>query len=353
MTINSGLDETALDAYLHANLRSYAGRYSVSALSGGQSNPTFVLTGKGQKLVLRKKPGGALLPSAHAVDREYRVISALKGSGVPVAKAECYCDDAAVIGTPFYVMDFVEGRQFMDPALPELSAKERALIWDEFNRVIATLHSVDYAALGLGDYGRPGNFLARQIARWTKQYRASETERIETMERLIEWLPLNIPAGDDTAIVHGDLRIDNLMFHPVEPRIIAVLDWELSTLGHPLPDLAYHVMSWRLTSEQFRGMAEHDLPSLGIPSEEEYLERYCERLGRGKIDPPEWEFHMAFSMFRLAAILQGIVRRALDGNASNSEALTVGRRARTIADVAWQQVKKLLADKPARIDSQI
>ncbi|MDB5743615.1 MAG: aminoglycoside phosphotransferase [Polaromonas sp.] len=349
MKLHSGLDESALDAYLFAHLPVYAGPYAVSVLSGGQSNPTFLLEGQGKKLVLRKKPGGILLPSAHAVDREYRVISALRDSAVPVAQAECYCEDEAIIGTPFYVMEFVQGRQFMNPALPELVAEERGRVWNEFNRVIAALHCVNYDAVGLGDYGRPGNFLARQIARWSKQYRASETERIDTMERLIEWLPANVPPGDDTAIVHGDLRIDNLIFHSTEPRILAVLDWELSTLGHPLADLAYHAMSWRLTSEQFRGMAEHDLAALGIPSEAQYLQLYCQRTQREPIDAAEWEFHMAFSMFRLAAILQGIVRRALDGNASSSEALATGQRARTIADAAWLQVEKLMTNAPARI----
>jgi aminoglycoside phosphotransferase (APT) family kinase protein len=343
MTTPSGLSETALDAYLVDHLPDYAGPYAVSVLSGGQSNPTFLLTGQNQKLVLRKKPEGLLLPSAHAIDREYRVISALKDSAIPVARTRCYCDDTSVIGTAFYVMDHVHGRQFMDPALPGLPPQERGKVWDEFNRVVAALHSVDHDAVGLGDYGKPGNYLARQIARWSRQYRASETERIDSMERLIEWLPAHIPAGDDTAIVHGDLRIDNLIFHPTEPRILAVLDWELSTLGHPLADLAYHVMSWRLTSAQFRGMAEHDLAALGIPGEAQYLQLYCQHTGRESIDPADWEFHMAFSMFRLAAILQGIVRRALDGNASSSEALATGMRARTIADVAWTQVERLLA----------
>lgn len=343
MSNSSGLNEGALDAHLVAHLPNYAGPYVVSVLSGGQSNPTFLLTGKDQKLVLRKKPDGVLLPSAHAIDREYRVISALKGSAIPVARARYYCDDTSVIGTAFYVMDYVQGRQFMDPSLPGLSPQERGKIWDEFNRVVAALHSIDHKALGLGDYGKPGNYLARQIARWSRQYRASETERIDSIERLIEWLPAHIPASEDTAIVHGDLRIDNLIFHPTEPCILAMLDWELSTLGHPLADLAYHVMSWRLTSAQFRGMAEHDLAELGIPGEAHYLQMYCQRTRRESIDPAAWEFHMAFSIFRLAAILQGIVCRARDGNASGSEALAIGKRARAIADVAWTQVEKLRA----------
>ena len=336
-----GFEAQKLDAYLRHHLEPYDGPFAISVLSGGQSNPTFLLSGRERKFVLRKKPSGILLPSAHAVDREYRIIGALRGSDVPVAKAWLYCDDADVIGTPFYVMDFLEGRQFMDPALPGLESQQRHAIWDEFNRVVAALHRLDYVKLGLADYGKPGNYLERQIARWSRQYRASETEHIPTMERLIEWLPRNIPPGDDTSIVHGDLRIDNLMFDHHSSRIVALLDWELSTLGHPLADLAYHLMSWRLTAEQFRGMAGRDLSALGIPYEAQYLRRYCERTGRNGIDPAQWEFYMAFSMFRLAAILQGIVKRALDGNAASNEALLTGRRARTIADVAWAQVERL------------
>jgi aminoglycoside phosphotransferase (APT) family kinase protein len=336
-----GFDEAALDTWLRTHLEGYAGRLDVEVLSGGQSNPTFLLSRGDQRYVLRKKPPGELLQSAHAVDREYRIIRALHGTEVPVARAFCYCDDPQVIGTPFYVMEFVAGRLFVDPALPGMNPAQRTAIWDEINRVIAALHRVDYQALGLADYGKPGNYLQRQIARWSRQYRASETEHIESMERLIEWLPDNIPPGDDSAIVHGDFRIDNLMFDPVEPRILAVLDWELSTLGHPLADLSYHLMSWRLTAEQFRGMAGHDLPALGIPGEAGYLRQYCQRTGRGAIDGAQWEFHMAFSMFRLAAILQGIVKRAIDGNASSPEALVTGKRSRHIADAAWQQVERL------------
>ncbi|HVF63075.1 MAG TPA: phosphotransferase [Casimicrobiaceae bacterium] len=339
---DSAFDEGALDAYLREHLDGYAGRMNVTPLSGGQSNPTFLLERAGRRLVLRKKPPGNLLPSAHAVDREYRVITALYGTDVPVARSLLFCADSRVIGTPFYVMEHVTGRQFMDPALPELSADDRRHAWDAFNRVVAALHSVDFAARGLADYGKRGNYFQRQIGVWTRQYRASETERIEAMDRLIEWLPQHVPATDETTIVHGDLRIDNLIFDATAPRILAVLDWELSTLGHPLADLAYHVMSWRLTSVQFRGMAEHDLAALGIPVESEYVRRYCERTGRQRIDPAEWEFAMAFSMFRLAAILQGIAKRAIDGSAASDSAFEVGRRARTVADVGWRQVEALL-----------
>ena len=334
-------DEYALDAYLRQHIADYSGPYTLSAISGGQSNPTFLLKGAAHSLVLRKKPAGKLLPSAHAVDREYRVMTALQGSGVPLARMRFYCDDASVIGTPFYVMDFVAGRQFMDPSLPELDPAQRHAVWDAFNSAVATLHMVDFAAVGLGDYGRVGNYLPRQIGRWSQQYRAAQTEDIASMEQLMAWLPEHIPPRDETTLVHGDLRIDNLLFHPTEPRILALLDWELSTLGHPLADMAYHVMSWRLTADQFRGMAEHDLPALGIPAEAEYLGWYVQRTGRPAIDPVEWEFHMTFSMFRLAAILQGIVHRALQGNASSDQSLAVGRRARAIADVAWQQASRL------------
>jgi aminoglycoside phosphotransferase (APT) family kinase protein len=334
-------DERRLDTYLRAQLESYDGPYSIRSLVGGQSNPTFLLEGRSHRLVLRKQPDGALLPSAHAIDREFQVTRALIGTDVPVPHALCFCTDASIIGTPFYLMDFVSGRQYVDPALPGLHASERTAIWREINRVVAALHLVDYDAVGLGTYGRPGNYFERQIARWSRQYRASETERIESMELLMEWLPLHVPASDETALVHGDLRIDNLLFDPVEPRVIAVLDWELSTLGHPLADLSYHVMSWRLTAEQFRGMAGNDFHALGIPDEAEYVRMYCERTGRGGIDASEWEFHMTFSMFRLAAILQGIVKRAIKGNASSDQALATGRRARTIADIAWQQVVRL------------
>jgi len=337
--MSTELDARALDAYLEQHIEGYRGPLAIERFEGGQSNPTYRLTTPGKRYVLRKKPDGMLLPSAHAVDREYRVITALAGSDVPVAKTYCYCDDPAVIGTPFYVMDCVEGRIFWDPTLPELSRAERGAAWDDFNRVVAALHRVDYQAIGLADFGRPGNYFERQIGRWTKQYRASETERIAAMDRLIAWLPQNIPPGDEASIVHGDLRLDNMMFHPTEPRILAVLDWELSTIGHPLADLSYHAITWRLTAEQFRGMAGQDLASLGIPGEEEYLRTYCRRVGRDPIDPAHWQFYLAFSLFRLAAILQGIAKRALDGTAASAQALETGRRARPIAEAGWALVE--------------
>ena len=337
------LDIEALEAWLSEHVAGFRGPLQIERFAGGQSNPTYRLSAPSGRYVLRKKPEGALLPSAHAVDREYRVMTALRDTPVPVPRTFGYCADAAVIGTPFFVMDCVEGRIFWDPSLPELSRAERGALWDDVNRVVAALHRVDVAAAGLADYGRPGNYFERQIARWTRQYRASEMAPIEAMDRLIEWLPAHVPKSDETTLVHGDLRLDNLIVHPSEPRVVAVLDWELSTLGHPLADLSYHVMTWRLTSGQFRGMAGQDLAALGIADEAAYVAAYCARAGRAPIDRATWEFAMAFSMFRLAAILQGIARRAEDGTAASSEAVEAGRRARPIADVAWQQVQSLSA----------
>ncbi|MDO8770908.1 MAG: phosphotransferase [Burkholderiaceae bacterium] len=335
------LDIGALDRYLARNVIGYEGPLEVEQFKGGQSNPTFRLAAGDKRYVLRKKPSGALLPSAHAVDREFRVITALRESNVPVAVTHCYCDDDSVIGTPFYVMDFVDGRIFWDPTLPDLNPADRHAVWDDFNRVVAALHSVNVNSVGLSDFGRPGNYFERQIARWTKQYRASEIEPIEAMNRLIDWLPEHIPAGEEVSIVHGDLRLDNLIFHPTEPRVLAVLDWELSTVGHPLADLSYHMLTWRLTAEQFRGMGGADLSTLGIPSEAEYLHRYCDRVGRSTINSSDWEFYLTFSMFRLAAILQGIAKRVDLGTASSPHAAETGRRARPIAEAAWQQVMRL------------
>jgi aminoglycoside phosphotransferase (APT) family kinase protein len=339
------VDVERLEAYLSQRIPGFSGPLSVEQFRGGQSNPTYRLTGANARYVLRRKPPGKLLPSAHAVDREYRVLAALRGSDVPVPKTWCLCEDESVIGTAFYVMEHVEGRVFWDPALPGMSPDGRSAIFSEMNRVIAALHRADFAALGLGDYGRAGGYLARQISRWTKQYRASETERIEAMERLIEWLPAHLPASDETTIVHGDYRLDNLIFDPREPRILAVLDWELSTLGHPLADFAYHCMSWRIPGGTFRGMLGLDLPALGIPTEPEYVAAYCRRTGRAGIDRAEWEFCIAYNMFRAAGIAQGIMGRARDGTASSAHALEAGRSARDMAERGWQQVEKLLGKR--------
>jgi aminoglycoside phosphotransferase (APT) family kinase protein len=300
--------------------------------AGGQSNPTFLLEADSGRYVLRRKPPGALLASAHAVDREYRVLCALESTAVPVARALALCADDGVIGSMFYVMEFLDGRVLWEPTLPELPSARRARVYDEMNRVLVELHRVDVAAVGLGDYGQPGNYYARQINRWTKQYRAAETERIDAMEALIAWLSERLPQDDGrVALAHGDYRLDNLMFHPEEDRVIAVLDWELSTLGHPFADVAYQCMQWRLPhgSAALRGLGGVDRAAIGIPTEEQYVARYCERMGIGEI--PHWNFYLAISFFRLAAICQGVYKRGIDGNASSPEALRYGGAARMIA----------------------
>lgn len=334
-------DVEALARFMTTHVEGFSRPIVVKPLAGGQSNPTFRITTPSADFVLRKKPGGVLLPSAHAVEREYRVMSALRNTAVPVPRTYALCEDASVIGTPFFVMEYVDGRVHLDPMLPGATAGYRAALWDDINRVIAALHAVDVDSVGLADYGKSGNYFERQLARWTRQYRASETERIDAMENLIAWLPGRIPANDRTAITHGDFRIDNLVVHAREPRVLAVLDWELSTLGHPLADLAYHMLAWRLTADQFRGMAKQDYAALGIPTEPAYVDAYCRRAGQARIDPGEWEFHLAYSMFRLAAILQGIARRAVDGTAAGADAAAVGRRARLIAEEAWRSVRSL------------
>lgn len=331
-------DVAALDAWLVRHVDGYhGGALDVAQFKGGQSNPTFKLSAGGQHYVLRTKPGPAarLLPSAHAIDREFRVMNALHGTGFPVARQYALCLDESILGRAFYVMEFVEGRVLWDQSLPGMNCAERAAIYDEMNRVIAQLHTVDYAAIGLQDYGKPGNYFARQIERWTKQYQASETETIEAMDRLIDWLPRHIPPGDDTAIVHGDFRMDNLIFHPTEPRILAVLDWELSTLGHPAADFSYHCMSWHIAPGRFRGIAGLDLQSLGIPSQEEYIARYCARTGRA-LNAADFHFYLAYNMFRLAGIMQGIMKRYVDGTAASAQALDNGKAARPMAELGWQ-----------------
>ncbi len=335
------VDVAALERYLRSHVPGFEGPVEIEQFKGGQSNPTFLLRGGEKRYVLRRKPPGKLLPSAHAVDREYRVITALAQSDVPVGRTYCLCTDESVIGSMFYLMDYVEGRVLWDPLLPGMRGSERRAIFDEMNRVIAALHGVDFQAIGLADYGKPGNYFARQIDRWSRQYKASETEKIDAMDRLIEWLPKNIPPGEATTIVHGDYRLDNMIFHPTEPRILAVLDWELSTLGHPLADFAYHCMTWRMPPGPSRGMAGLDLPALGIPTEEEYLAAYCRRTGRDGISPSDWEYYMVFNMFRLTGILQGIMARALQGNASSAEAMVAGKRARPLAELAWQLVERI------------
>ncbi|ENO87351.1 phosphotransferase [Thauera linaloolentis] len=329
-----------LAAYLRGHIAGFDGPLTVEQFKGGQSNPTFLLSAGDARYVLRRKPPGKLLPSAHAVDREYRVITALRDSAVPVARTYCLCEDDGVIGTPFYVMEYVAGRVLWEGDLPGFGVAERGAVYDEMNRVIAALHRVDPQAVGLADYGKPGNYFERQIARWSRQYRASETERIDAMERLIAWLPAHIPPGEETAIVHGDFRLDNLIFAADAPRLIAVLDWELSTLGHPLADFSYHMLPWYLRPDEFRGLVGFDLPALGIPSAEDYLARYCQRTGR-VVEPEAWRFYLAYNLFRLAAILQGIMARAVDGTASSQHAQTTGARARVVAEAGWRQVERI------------
>lgn len=329
----SSADWGRLEAWLATHVADYQGPSRLSQFEGGQSNPTYRLDARSGSYVLRRKPDGALLPSAHAVDREFRVLRALQDSPVPVARVHGLCEDASVIGSPFYLMDFVAGRIFWDQELPGLSNADRGAIYDQMNATIAALHRIDPAAVGLADFGRPGNFLERQIARWTKQYQASETEPIPEMQHLIGWLSGRTPPQERTCIVHGDYRLDNLILHPTEPRVAAVLDWELSTLGDPIADFAYHVMSWRLSPKVFRGLGDADLAALGIPSEHDYVRRYCARTGRTSI--PNWEFYIVFGMFRIAAIIQGIAKRAADGSAASQHASEVGRAARPIAEQAW------------------
>jgi aminoglycoside phosphotransferase (APT) family kinase protein len=339
----------ALTAYLEQHLPGFEGPLSVELFKGGQSNPTYKLTTPNRAYVMRAKPGpvARLLPSAHAIEREYRVMQALHGTDVPVAQMHLLCEDETIIGRAFYIMEFVEGRVLWDQSLPGMSPGERGAIYDEMNRVIAALHSVDFAARGLSDYGKPGNFFERQIGRWTKQYQASITDPIDAMDRLIEWLPAHIPASarDDTqvSIVHGDFRLDNLIFHPTEPRVLAVLDWELSTLGHPLGDFSYHCMAWHIPPGAFRGIGGLNIEELGIPNEREYVRRYCERTGRA--DPQavmaDWNFYMAYNLFRLAGILQGIAKRVVDGTASSAQAKQAAAGARPLAEMAWRFAQRM------------
>lgn len=330
-------DEQALAHYLAAHLDDFHAPLEVHQFAGGQSNPTFFLTAGGRGYVLRKKPPGKLLPSAHAVDREYRVLRALAGTDVPVPRVFVLCEDESVIGQAFYVMEWVSGRIFRDPSLPTLVPAERAAIYDAMNETLARLHRVDYRAVGLEGFGKPGNYFQRQIARWIQQYEASKTEEIDSFDALVEWLPRSIPPGDETAIAHGDFRLENMIFHPTEPRVLAVLDWELSTLGHPLADLGYNVMGYFMPAGSPQTLGKIDAER-GIPSVEEYVARYCERVGRSGVE--RLDFYVVFAMFRLAAIAQGIAMRARTGSASSENAIAVGQAARRIADEAWRLVQR-------------
>ena len=315
VTLAHRFDAVRLAAYLADRIEAFGVNLEVRQFTGGASNPTFLLTTASaagpRRFVLRKKPPGVLLPSAHQVEREYRIMAALARSDVPVPTVRLLCEDASVIGTPFYVMDFLDGRIFRDAALPGLAPKECAAIYDELGVTLAKLHRIDFDACGLSDFGRRGGYFERQIVRWTRQYRGAETEPIPAMEQLIEALPRLIPADDSVSIAHGDYRLENVMFHPTEPRLIAVLDWELSTIGHPLADLAYNAFLWRSDSQTWGTLNGVDFAARGIPTEAEYVAAYCRRTGRGAIN--NWNFYMAFGVFRLASISQGVYRRVLDG----------------------------------------
>ncbi len=331
------LDAAALAAFLGPRLEGDWGALEIRRFAGGQSNPTFRLDAGERSYVLRKRPGGPLLPSAHAIDREYRVMSALAGTGVPVPVMRLFCADESILGASFFVMDFVPGRVAKEPALPGATPAERAAIYDAANATLASIHKVDLATAGLSDFGRPTGYYARQVKRWTEQYRAAETKLIPAMEALIAWLPDRIPADERPALVHGDFRLENLILHPERPHVSAVLDWELSTLGDPLGDLAYHCLPWRLPPQAFWGMAGTRIPE-GVPSEADYVAAYCDRTGRDGIEG--WNFYVAFALFRMAAILQGVLKRALDGNASSPDAAERGAMAGLCAEAGLEAAEE-------------
>jgi aminoglycoside phosphotransferase (APT) family kinase protein len=322
-------DEAKLDAFLDGKLAGYTGNLVVRQFEGGQSNPTFMLQSGDRRWVLRKKPPGKLLKTAHMVEREQQILTALQGTDVPVPRVDAFTEDSEIIGTPFFVMEFVQGRVFYDPTLPGMAPAERAAIYDDMNRVLAALHGVDYGARGLADYGKPGNYFARQVSRWSEQYLAAKTHDIPSMDALLEWLPAHQPDDETTTIVHGDFQMSNLMFHPTEPRCVALLDWELSTLGHPMADLAYACHRYHVTPGGLAGN--------GIPTEDEFVARYCERTGRERI--PGWNFYLAFALFRLASIVQGVYKRGLQGNASSASAVGLKLVVDAFADKAWELAK--------------
>lgn len=337
-------DVAALTAWLSKNLDGFSGPLTAESFKGGQSNPTYKLITPSMSYVMRAKPGSVakLLPSAHAIEREFAVMRGLHGTDVPVPRMHVLCEDESVIGRAFYIMQFMPGRVLWDQSLPAMTAPERGAVYNEMNRAIAALHRVKFAERGLASYGKPGNYFERQIGRWSKQYMASITQPIPEMDQLMVWLPAHIPASarDESmsSIVHGDYRMDNLVFHPTEPRAQAVLDWELSTIGHPLADFSYHCMAWHIPPGSFRGIGGLDLKSLGIPSEDEYIRLYCERTG---LSTPEalkddWNFYLAYNLFRIAAILQGIAKRVENGTASSAQAVKSAAGARPLAQMAWQ-----------------
>lgn len=331
-------DTDALSAWLSRHLDGFAGPLQVLQFAGGQSNPTFLLRTSGGEWVLRKQPPGQLLPSAHAIDREYRVLRALAGSSVPVPVTRCYCDDASIIGTPFYLMDYQAGRIFDNPLLPTLTPSQRGAAYGSMNAALAQLHCVDWRAAGLADYGKPERFIERQLSRWRHQYAASRTDDVPAMDRLSDWLDKHLPGDELSAITHGDYRIGNLIYAADAPQVAAVLDWELSTIGHPFSDLAFNCMTYHLPAGHpiSAGFVGADLDALGIPGEDSYLAQYARHSG---LDPrPHWAFYMAFSLFRTAAIQQGVYARALAGNAASTTAHLFGESYRMVADVGWRLV---------------
>ena len=343
MAPSHAFDVAPLEVFLLKGLPGFQGPLTIQQFKGGQSNPTYLLHTPTKRYVMRTKPGpvARLLPSAHAIEREFKVMQALSQTDVPVAKMHLLCTDESIMGRAFYIMEFVEGRVLWDQALPGMSASQRAAHYDELNRVLAALHQVDVQSVGLSEYGKPGNYFERQIGRWSRQYAASVTTPIEAMDRLIDWLPAHIPPGarDDSevSVVHGDYRLDNVIFHPEEPRILAVLDWELSTLGHPLADFSYHCMSWHIPHHLGRGMGGLNPKPAGIPKEADYIARYGQRTGRVNLQAlrEDWNFYLAYNLFRIAAILQGIAKRAVEGTASNAQARAAGDGARPLAELAW------------------
>ena len=332
-------DPTRLEALLRREIEEFDGGLEYRQFRGGQSNPTYELTDGTHRWVLRRKPPGVLLPSAHAVDREFRVISALHGAGFPVPRARLLCEDESVIGTMFFVMDHVEGRVLWDAALSDFSRDDRVALYASIIDVMAQLHSIDYAAIGLGEFGRPGNYFARQASRWTKQYRASETMAIPEMEQLIEWLPANIPDDESSSIVHGDYALNNVLVHPTEPRIVAVLDWELSTIGHPLADLTYQLAQRRMPTNALYGLADAEFTERGIPSEAEFVASYCKRTGREGIE--HLDFYLAFHCFRSASILQGIAGRVKQGTAAGERAESVGKLVQPLAVTGLELARRV------------
>ncbi len=334
------IDLVRLQGWMASNVEGFAGPLTVEQFKGGQSNPTYKLLTPGQNYVLRRKPPGQLLASAHAVDREYRVITALHAQGFPVARTFGLCTDESVIGTWFYVMDCVDGRIFWDTSFPDISRAERAAYFDAMNATLAQLHMIDVEKAGLADYGKPGNYFSRQIGRWSRQYvEDADAGRVAAMDRLVEWLPANIPPGEEVSVVHGDYRCDNMIFHKTEPKVLAVLDWELSTLGHPLADFAYHLMIYRMPPETTTGLLGRDLEALGVPTEAEYVAAYCARTGRGGID--NLDFYVAYNLFRLAGIVHGIRGRVVRGTATSAHAKKMAEGVESLAELALAQARKL------------